>query len=156
MLNIEVSWVWGLGGLLIWCLSYYHFNQAETSTCCKKDKEGNSLKNMQDNDKFIIHIKNCCDTLFRNFELKLWQDPDQEHPPPKKKRKNLISCISIPKISICIHIHQCDSVLKLDLQISKVITIVFKVKEYFLIKIFLNFESVQRHILAMLKPLFLR
>lgn len=33
----------------------------------------------------LKHTKNYCDTLFRNFELKLWQEPDQEH---YKKEKN--------------------------------------------------------------------
>lgn len=67
---------------------------------------------MQDNDTLITNIKNYCDTLLRNFEL----EPDREH---NKKIKIIISCTSIPKVSICIHVHvhRCDSVLKLDLQI---------------------------------------
>lgn len=63
---------------------------------------------------FITNTKNYCDTLFRNFELKLWQEPDQEHP---KKDKNLdFLYIDTKSINVWVHIHQCDSVLKLDLQ----------------------------------------
>lgn len=78
MLNIEVSWVWGWVGFVDVILQgTIPLIRLKPGHSAKKTKQGNSLKNMEDNDTFITNIKNYCDTLFRKTEIKLWQEPDQ-------------------------------------------------------------------------------